>query len=236
MNASLSGMPRFYLALVAAILFPSAAFAQSSASQGPPAPVERPPLGTSLTVDAFESLPSTSTVFALFDTTVPDVVSERLDTGVLSVGQPTRLGAHGSTWTQTMYRLGDADITDPSGSGAPLLIPGIVEWNKVDVATGIMPTVANAPGTSIPLVPRRASSAWSNWLNLAVSPSGLNSGPPEHDPPAIARMNNSGSANLVLAGPVSDELGAFVSGTYLRSSIFERTSLKPWTRAWAPDT
>ena len=225
MNASLSGMPRFYLALgatTAALLLSAAAHAQSSAPQGPPAPAERPPLGSSLTVDAFGSLPSTSTVFALFDTAVPDVVSERLDTGVLSVGQPTRLGAHGSTWTQTLYRLGDADITDPSGSGAPLLLPGVAEWDKVDIATGIMPSVANAPGTSISLVPKRASSSWSNWLDLAVSPSGLNSGPPEHDPPAIARMNNSGSGNLVLAGPVSDRVGAFISATYLRSSIFEK--------------
>src|SRR5262245_10897154 len=185
MNASLSGMPRFYLALAASVMLSAAAHAQSSAPQAPPAPAERPPLGSSLTDDAFGSLPSTSTVFALFDTAVPDVVSERLDTGVLSVGQPTRLGAHGSTWTQTLYRLGDADITDPSGSGTPLLLPGVAEWDKVDVATGIMPSVANAPGTSISLVPRRASSSWSNWLDLAVSPSGLNSGPPEHDPPAI---------------------------------------------------
>ena len=36
-----------------------------------------------------------------------------------------RVGAHGSTWTQTIFRVGDADITSLSGTGAPLLIPGV---------------------------------------------------------------------------------------------------------------
>ncbi|HEY7288002.1 MAG TPA: TonB-dependent receptor [Vicinamibacterales bacterium] len=218
-------MPRFYLALaglVVATFVPAVAGAQTSPS---PTSGDRPPLGSSLTVDALGSLPAGPNLFTLLDTTGPDVITDRLETGVLGVGETVRSGAHGSTWTQTLYRLGDAELTDPGGTGTPLLIPGVSEWESVDIATGIMPMVASAPGMAVTLVPRRASSSWTNWLDVAGSPSGLNSGPPKNDPPAIARLNSAGSANLVLAGPlIQDSLGAFINASYSRSSDFERDS------------
>ena len=202
--------------------WPNVAHAQTSPS---PTSSDRPPLGSSLTVDALGSLPAGANIFTLLDTTGPDVISDRLETGVLGVGDTVKAGAHGSTWTQTLYRLGNAELTDPGGTGTPLLIPGVSEWESVDIATGIMPMVASAPGMAVSLVPRRASSTWTNWLDLAASPSGLNAGPPANDPPAIARLNNSGAANLVLAGPlITDRLGAFINVSYLRSSDFERDS------------
>jgi hypothetical protein len=220
MNASLSGMARFYLALVVAASVPAGAAAQNSP---PTASGDRPPLGSSLTVDALGALPEGPSLFTLLDTTGPDVISNRLENGVIGVGETVLAGAHGSTWTQTLYRLGDADITDPSGSGTPLLVPGVTEWERVDIATGIMPLLATAPGMAVSLAPRRGSSVWSNWLTLAASPSGLNAGNPSEGPPAIARLNNSGTANLILAGPaIADRLGAFVNLIYSRSSNFER--------------
>ena len=205
-----------------AIGVPVAARAQTSSSA---TSKDRPPLGSSLTVDALGTLPAGANLFTLLDTTGPDVISDRLETGVLGVGETVRIGAHGSTWTQTLYRLGDAEMTDPGGTGTPLLIPGVSEWESVDIATGIMPMVASAPGMAVSLVPRRASNAWTNWLDLAASPSGLNAGSPTQNPPAIARLNNSATANLVVAGPaIANRLGAFISATYGRSSDFERHS------------
>ncbi|HEX7140167.1 MAG TPA: hypothetical protein VF219_20105, partial [Vicinamibacterales bacterium] len=215
-------MSRFYLALIVATGIPAVARAQTSPSR---TSGDRPPLGSSLTVDALGSLPAGANLFTLLDTTGPDVISDRLGTGVLGVGETVRSGAHGSTWTQTLYRLGNAELTDPGGTGTPLLLPGVSEWESVDIATGIMPMVASAPGMAVSLVPRRASSIWTNWLDLAASPSGLNAGSPDDNPPAIARLNTSGSANLVLAGPlIPDRLGAFINASYLRSSDFERSS------------
>jgi hypothetical protein len=223
MNASLSGMSRFYLALAVAMSIPGAALAQTSPT---PSTRERPPLGSSLTVDALGSLPAGPNLFTLLDTTGPDVISDRLETGVLGVGDTIKAGAHGSTWTQTLYRLGDAELTDPGGTGTPLLVPGVSEWESVGIATGIMPMVASAPGMAVSLVPRRASSTWTNWLDLWGSPSGVNAGSPDQNPPAIARLNSAGSANLVLAGPVADRIGAFVNVSYLRSTDFERSSVQ----------
>ena len=73
----------------------------------------RPPLGSTLTVEALAELPASASIFALLDTAVPDVIADRIDTGGLSAGQPARVGAHGSTWTQSLYQLEGADITDP---------------------------------------------------------------------------------------------------------------------------
>ena len=74
--------------------------------------------------DALDNLPVSASLFPLL-TTVPSVIGDRIDSGGLSAGSPARVGAHGATWTQTIYRVGDADITNPSGTGTPLLMPGV---------------------------------------------------------------------------------------------------------------
>src|SRR6266545_2049784 len=110
-----SGITRFYraAAIVALVAIPGVARAQTSPA--PPASQERPPLGASVTVDALGSLPSSANLFSLLDTVMPDVIADRIDTGGLSAGDAARVGAHGSTWTQTTFRVGDADITSPTG-------------------------------------------------------------------------------------------------------------------------
>ena len=118
---------------------------------------ERPPLGSAITIDALGMLPAPGNLFSLLDTAVPDVIADRIDTGGLSAGGPARVGAHGSTWTQTLFTLGDVDITDPNGSGTPLLLPGVDMWDRVDVATGLMPIDRSAPGLAITLTPRGAA-------------------------------------------------------------------------------
>ena len=106
------------------------------AAQTTPDRIERPPLGSTLTVDALGDLPSGGNLFTLLDTVVPEVITDRVDTGGLTTGTASRIGAHGSSWTQATFRLDGVDITTSNGSGAPLLLPGIVAWDHVDVATG----------------------------------------------------------------------------------------------------
>lgn len=218
MNAALSGMARFYLALALAIGIPTAAAGQTSIQSSE----DRPPLGSTLTVDALGFLPSSTTVFGLLDTAVPDVISDRQDTGGLNTGEVARVGAHGSSWTQTFYRIDDADITDPRTSGTPLLIPGVNEWEQVNVATGIIPIDRGAPGMAVSLAPRRPWSAWVGWLDIAGTPSGFAAGSATMDPPAIERMNNLATGNGTAGGPITDHVGTFVSATLTRSSLFER--------------
>src|SRR5262245_20225682 len=120
-----------------------------------------PPLGSTLTADALASLPSSGgNLFTLLDTVIPEVITDHVDSGGLNVGGAARIGAHGSSWRQTLYRIDGVDITDGDGSGAPMVLPGVLMWDRVDVATGLLPIDINAPGLAISLTPRRPTSTW----------------------------------------------------------------------------
>ena len=223
--ALVSGMLRFYLVAVW-LLVASAAAAQTPPPPAPQPSEERPPLGGSITVDALGFLPSAATLYSLLDTSIPDVIADRIDTGGLSAGEPARVGAHGSSWTQTLFRLGSVNITDPNGNGTPMLVPGVDAWQRVEVATGLMPLDINAPGLAVSLVPRvPASAAWMRQLDLVAAPPAFNAGDDTQSPPAIARLNSWAHASLVAAGGVVPErLGLFFNADVTRTSHFERGS------------
>ena len=224
--AALSGMPRFYL-LALFLLAAAAARAQT------PVPLEeRPPLGAEITVLPIGALPSSGNLFALFDTIVADVIADRIDTGGTATGAPSRVGAHGSTWTQTTYRVGDADITDPTTTGLPLLMPGVDVWQQVEAATGMMPIDLSAPGMAVTLTPRRpAIGIWTRELELTGSAPPMNAGSSSADPPAINRLNSWAHGNLFLSGPLSpdapERVGALASITWNRATYFERSGATP---------
>ena len=170
-------------------------------------------------------LPAPGNLFSLLDTAVPDVIADRIDTGGLSAGEPARLGAHGSTWTQTVFRLGDIDITDPSGTGAPLLLPGVDAWEHVDVATGLIPIDRSAPGLAISLIPRMPGAEWSSTIAVTGSPPDLNARGDIGKRPSIARLNSWLQGNLVTGGPLlPNRLGVFATAAATRSTHFERSS------------
>src|SRR5207249_7250211 len=111
-------------------------------AQTPPAPAST--LTTSLPADALSDLPSSANSFSLFETAQPELISDRIDTAGLSTGEAARIGAHGSSWTQTLFRVGDVEITDPDGSGTPLLLPEVFQWQKIELATGLLPIEVNS--------------------------------------------------------------------------------------------
>lgn len=181
------------------------------------------PLGSTFMIDALSDLPSGSTIFSLLDTSIAEVISDRVDAGSLTVGQPARFGTHGSSWTQTMFRIGDVDISDPSASGTPLIVPSILGWDRMDVATAAMTIDANTSGPVVTLVPRRPTATWTRSVELFGAPSGLLSRTTTTAPPAIARLNGWSSARLLASGPlVPDRLGMVVAATLTSSSHFQR--------------
>jgi hypothetical protein len=101
-------------------------------------------------------------------------------------------------------------------------LPGVAEWERVDASTGIIPIDGPAPGMAVSLTPRRPFSQWSGWLDVFGSPSFLNAGGTQTLPPSITRLDNWAHGNLVAGGPASDRVGIFASGTWTRSSYFER--------------
>jgi hypothetical protein len=223
-----SGMPRFYraapsmvAALLACVVSAASAGAQTTAPDS-----ERPPLGATITVDALGGLPSSENLFSLLDTVIPDVIGDRIDTGGVSAAAAARVGAHGSSWTQTIFRVGDADITDPIGNGAPLLVPGVDQWERVEAATGLMPIDVSAPGMAVTLMPRHPAASWMRAIEFLGTPPALAAGNETDSPPAITRLNSWAHTNLFLSGPLDPSnpgnLSALLSATWTRSTHFER--------------
>jgi hypothetical protein len=215
-------MPRSYLCVAFVVVF---TFVATARAQTPQTPSERPPLGAAMTVGPLGALPTAANLFSLLDTLVPDVIADRIDAGGVGAASPARVGAHGSTWTQTIFRVGDADITSLSGSGTPLLMPGVEVWESVDVATGLMPIDVSAPGLAVTLMPLRPAASWARSLELTGAPAAFTGGSATASPPTIARLGTFGHANVFMTGPlVREKLGALVSANWIRSSYYERSN------------
>ena len=136
-----------------------------------------PLVGTSLPARVLDDLPAAGNLLSLVDAVAADVITDRVDTGGLTPGAAARMGGHGSTWTQTRYLLDGVDISNPDGSGTPFLLPGVLEWEGVDVRTGAMPLDVNAVGLAVSLRPRRPSAEWTGRIDALGSRSFLVSGP-----------------------------------------------------------
>lgn len=192
-------------------------------AQSPQPAAERQPLGNSLTTEEIADLPSGATIFSLLDTAIPEVISDRVDAGSLTPGQPARLGAHGSSWTQTMFRVGQVDVSDPNASGTPLILPGVLAWQRVDMATGAMPLGMNAPGLAVTLVPRRPSATWTRSIQLFGARPGLLSRTATTTPPAISRLNTWTSGSVLASGPiVPDRLGIVLEASWTKATRYQR--------------
>ena len=69
-------------------------------------------VGLTLTAIPLSDLPSGGTLSGLLETIIPEVISDRIDGGGLSVGSAARIGARGSPWSQTAFQLGELDLTN----------------------------------------------------------------------------------------------------------------------------
>jgi hypothetical protein len=206
------------------VLLASAAYAQTTTpTPTPTPPVERLPIRASVTSDTLSGLPSAATVFSLLDTAFAEIIADRVDAGSLTAAQASRLGAHGSSWTQTMFRIGQVDISDPRGGGTPLVIPGVIGWQGMTVDIGALPMDANAAGPVVTLVPMRPAASWSRRVELWGAPTPLLAGTKMTTPPAITRLDGWRSMSLLASGPLAgDRIGIVVGGSVTSSTYFER--------------
>jgi hypothetical protein len=203
---------------LAGVLLAPAVYAQTVT---PPAPREG--LRATLQSDTLSGLPSGATVFSLLDTAFAEMIAERVDAGSLTPAQALRLGAHGSSWTQTMFRIGQVDISDPRGGGTPLVIPGVMGWQSMSVDIGALPIDANAAGPVVTLVPMRPRASWARTVELFGAPSRLLAGTEGSTPPAIARLNGWNSLSVLASGPLVAERAGIVAGVSLTNSThFQR--------------
>ena len=203
----------------------ASASAQSIAEGRPSAPIDPPPPSInepSMPGWVLSSLPSAGSLYSLIETIPPEVVAHRIDTGGMYAGTAARIGAHGSSWTQTVFRIGDINISGPEGNGTPLALPGVLEWDSADVNTGVINIDSNTPGIVVSLAPRRPAAGWQRQFELTGGPPMLQNG--GGTPPPIARLSSYANSSVLMSGPISKHLGVMFSGNYAKARRYERTS------------
>ena len=177
--------------------------------------------GTRFDSAALELLPQSGSVYGLIERGDPLVVTERIEGGG-AYPEPQRLGASGASWTQTSFRLGDVDITDPDRTGFAMIYPNLDTLQAVSVITAGLPMDGYGGGTSVMLVPRMPAPAWQREIEFAGSPPAFQSVNPLPAAPSIGRLRAGAGGSFVASGPVSDRLGLLVAGALARSSRLER--------------
>ena len=156
--------------------------------------------GTRLDSTALGMLPQSGSIWGLIERADPLVVTERIEGGG-AFPEMQRIGASGASWTQTSYRLGEADITDPDSTGFPLLYPNLDALEAMTVITaGHTPDVYGA-GTSVTLVPRRPSATWQRSVQFLGSPHGFQSVNVLPGAPSIGRLQSNATGSFVVERP-----------------------------------
>ena len=185
---------------------------------------DRTAYGTRFNAAALDMLPESNGVYGLIERSDPLVITERMEGGG-AYPEPQRLGASGASWTQTSFRLGDADITDPDRTGFAMLYPNLDALEAVSVTTAGLHPDGYGGGTSVMLAPRMPSSVWQRTIQLDGSPPAFQSVNPLPNATAIGRLRSAASGSFVISGPISDKLGIHLTGTLDRSTRLERDRL-----------
>ncbi|MEQ1912881.1 MAG: hypothetical protein ABMA15_28960, partial [Vicinamibacterales bacterium] len=202
------------------LLFTAPVFGQTATS-----PATIPALGASFPADLVSNLPLGDSVYAILETTQSELIADRFNSGGLNVGGDSRVGGFLGSWSQTLFRVGDIDVTDPSGSGAALFVPDASMWQRINIATGLMPVDIDSPGLAVSLDPRRGGGTWERTITGSGSGGGLAAPGPANQPIPIARLNTFSFGSAEVSGPLSDRSTIATGITVARGSSYSREQL-----------
>ena len=173
--------------------------------------------GTPLTADIIRELPNGANLFALLETTQPEIIADGFHSAGLNGGEVASLGAFLASPRQTRYRIGDLDVSSPT-DGTPLLFPHLMPWGQVSVTTGLMPIDRNAPGLVVDLAPRRPGDRWQALVETSASSGVLISAPDASRPPPLSQLDRWTHVSAALDGPVVvDRLRVGAGAAWMRS-------------------
>ena len=190
----------------------------ASASYGQTAALpEQPLLGTTLSGDLLQHLPTTNNPFAALENLQTEVIGDRVSSGGMNITPVPRFGSFLNSWTQTQFRIGDIAITDPLTGGVPLLSPILPMWDRMTIATGAMGLDENASALAVTLDPRRPGPTWFRTIEGSFSAPALVSdrtaGVPDVD-----RVREMQDGTFVTGGPLSNRVGLVAAGAWRRLS------------------
>jgi hypothetical protein len=183
---------------------------------------EPPSVGMTLTAIPLSDLPSGGTLSGLLETIIPEVISDRIDGGGLSVGSAARIGARGSPWSQTAFQLGELDLTDAGASGRSFLFLDPSMFESVDVSTALLSSDRAAPGVSIRADLIRPTDRWHGDVEASFAPPSRT--PPDEPVPPIAALRTWGHVAGHISGPlVRDRLSIAAGAVINDATRFERS-------------
>ncbi|MGE3956271.1 MAG: hypothetical protein AB7H96_06085 [Vicinamibacterales bacterium] len=210
-------------AALAALLF-VALPAYGSAQSSQPSPAA-PAVGSLFTAPVIRDLPLGDNVYSILENTQSEVIADRFNSGGLNVGGDTRVGGFLGSWSQTHFRIGDVDVSDPTGGGAALLFPDAALWDRVSITTGLMPTVINTPGLAVTFEPLRGGDGWTRVFTGNGAGGGMASGAPANQPIPVARLKEYGRGSAVVSGPLSARTRLAAAATWARGLSYRREQL-----------
>lgn len=184
-------------------------------------------LGFNYDAAFLRNLPLGDSLFAVLETLQPSLISDRFANGGLYLGRPARIGGFQASWSQTRFLIGDVDISDPNGTGAPLLFPDLNPWQRIRVATGLIGSDVNTTGLAVHLDPRevdpRESSAhWQQVGSASFAHGGLSRTAPTTAQPSIARLASRDRLDWTGTGPLSDRVALALAVSWTRAAQFDR--------------
>ncbi len=194
-----------------------------AAGQTPASPAQPPApqvLTTRLTADILADLPLGNNVYTALETVQPELISDRFNSAGLNVGGDVRIGGFLASPSQTTFRIGDLDISDPSGSGSALQFPELLFWERAEILNGLMPVDINTPGLGVVLEPRRPTAEWTTMVEASGSGGGLIAEAPVGLPPPVVRLAGAASAAFLVSGPIRERLGLVIGASSAESSRF----------------
>lgn len=94
-------------------------------------------------------LPSSRSAYGWLETTAPQIISDRFDSGGLTIGATPRLGVHGTSAADTTFRINGLDATSTLRPGAPMVLPDVVGAAAISLTRLPSDVAVSAPGPMI---------------------------------------------------------------------------------------
>ena len=198
------------------LLLTTTASAQTAAPTTLPDPSS---LRSTLTAETLADLPLGNNLYTALETMQPELIADRFNNSGLNVGEGARVGGFLASWSQTYFRIGDVNISDPVGSGAALLFPEALFWRRVDITMGLMPISLQTAGLATTLEPQRPTTRWTTVASVAGSGGSLAAPTPSGPVPPVARLRDYANGSVLVSGPISpDRLGIVAGATLSQAS------------------
>ena len=182
-------------------------------------------IGSTLSQTLLRNLPVSNNLFSLFETTEGEITSDRFYGAGLNTGRPARDGAFLNSWRQSQFFVGDVNVTMPDG-GSPFLFPVVMLWDRVDVATGLMPLGVNTPALAVSFDPARPATSWVRSVEASASGKSFVARPSSSVAPPIETLTQWTHGDVFVSGPVSPRVGLVAAIDWAGASQVERSGVK----------